>query len=113
MDVSKKGSACSDMITATLKIFDCNLQSSYDMSCVVVIDEAGTAYKVEGSGVYSKEIFYWDEEEEEKKQEHYKDFESCYAEIKSILAKFNCRLDTTYDMSRAVLIDKVGNNKNM
>lgn len=113
MDASKKGSACSDMITATLKMFECNLQSTYDMSHVIVIDSSSSGHKVEGSGVYGKEIFYWDDEEEEKRLEHLEDFNSCYAEIHSILARFGCRIDTTYDMSRAVLIDKVGNNKNM
>lgn len=113
MDVSRKGSACSDMITATLKMFDCNVESTYDMSYVVVVDETGCGHKVNGSGIYSKDSFHFDEEDELERQEHLSDFNSCHAEIQGILARFNCRMDTTYDMSRAVLIDRVGNNRNI
>lgn len=109
MSEENLGSACADMINATLKVFKCNLESTYDMSYVVVVDSAGMGHEVKGSGISRNRGFTWEEPDEELMLEHYDEFKRCKSEIKSILDRFSCRLDTTYDMSNVLIFDAEGN----
>lgn len=103
-------SACADMINATLKIYECNLESTYDYSSVIIRDSEDNSHVVKGSNIYTLGYGYnWQEEYEEEMIAHKKDFEVCKAEILLLIAKFNCKLDTTYDMSHVLIFDKYGN----
>lgn len=93
----------------------CALISTYDYSRVIIEDKKSNNSEVikHTSGVYAPMSSEMDEELEEKRQANKHIFDVCVKEVELFQMKNKVNIDTTYDMSRAILIDSYGNYSNV
>lgn len=95
----------------------CGITSSYDHSRVIlktveIVDD----YEIEerevlkDPNIYQPSILEIDLEE---KVENFSKFNQVKKEIEGILSKYNCKIETTYDMSYPYIYDKYGNSENL
>lgn len=95
----------------------CALISTYDYSRVIIEDKESNNSEVikHTSGVYAPTSSEIDEDDEleEKRQANKHIFDICVKEVELFQMKNKVKIETTYDMSRAILIDSYGNYSNV
>lgn len=108
---------CKSEIEDFLENNDCGIISSYDHSRVIlktveIVDD----YEIEEREILKDPNIYQPSNLEidlEEKVENFSRFNEIKKEIKRILSKYNCKIETNYDMSYPYIFDKYGNSENL
>lgn len=91
----------------------CNVKSTYDYSHVIVekVSDSDEYQEVKNNGIYfsGSNGYFEDPDEAQERIDNKQTFDICKKELELIMLRHNVRLNTTYDMSHALLIDGYGN----